>query len=367
MLPYNLRMFKRITHPFGILDLYIGRTMITTVLLIAVCLALFTSLITFIDKMRYIGRGAIDFLFVCRYVACYLPGIFVTYFPVAILIGGVIGLGSLARNSEIVVLQSLGLSRLQIALSSLKSLLPLMIAVLILGETAVPKLETYAETQYSIYASEGRMSVTRSGIWLREGNSLIGIRSMLLDGSLVDIVRYETDGNKLVAKSRAASGKYEGGSWLMQKVQTISYGDELKISNRQNERWQLNLNPERVDVINNIDNALTVQGLIDYIGYLEDNNQQSSAFRLQLYEKLMQPVIMIVMLFLALSTVFGPLRSMNMGSRILAGITLGFGYYVLNQIVAPMSLVYGIPPIIGASLASWVFGIFALFLLRRKV
>ena len=242
-----------------------------------------------------------------------------------------------------------------------------MIVVLFIGETTVPRLETYAETQYSIYSSEGRMSVTRSGIWLREGQSLIGIRSMLLDGSLLDIVRYETDGPRLVSKSRAESGKYENGSWLMQNVHTVLYGDELKISFNKTEKWQLNLNPERVDVINNIDKSLTLQGLIDYIGYLEENNQQSSAFRLQLYEKLMQPVIMIVMLFLALSTVFGPLRSMNMGARILAGITLGFGYYVLNQIVAPLSLVYGMPPLLGASLASIVFGMLAVYLLRRKV
>lgn len=153
----------------------------------------------------------------------------------------------------------------------------------------------------------------------------------------------------------------------MQNVHTVAYGDELKISFNKIEKWQLNLNPERVDVINNIDKSLTLQGLIDYIGYLEENNQQSSAFRLQLYEKLMQPVIMIVMLFLALSTVFGPLRSMNMGARILAGITLGFGYYVLNQIVAPLSLVYGMPPLLGASLASIVFGMLAVYLLRRKV
>ena len=153
----------------------------------------------------------------------------------------------------------------------------------------------------------------------------------------------------------------------MQNVHTVAYGDELKISFNKTEKWQLNLNPERVDVINNIDKSLTLQGLIDYIGYLEENNQQSSAFRLQLYEKLMQPVIMIVMLFLALSTVFGPLRSMNMGARILAGITLGFGYYVLNQIVAPLSLVYGMPPLLGASLASIVFGMLAVYLLRRKV
>ena len=366
IIPCMMARFS-IKRVFGILDLYIGRNMLTSVLLVAACLTLFTGLITFIDKMRYIGRGSIDFLFVCKYVSYLLPGIFVTFFPVAILIGGVISLGSLARGSEIVVLQSLGLSRLQIAFSSLKSLIPLMALVLCLGEFVVPQLETYAETQYSVYASGGKMSVSRSGIWLREGNSFIGIRAMLSDGSLADIVRYDTDGDKLIAKSRAVSGRYENGSWSMQKVYKVAEGkDRLKITFVPKERWQLNLNPERVDVIKNIDKTLTIKGLVDYIGYLEDNNQLSSYFRLQLYEKLMQPVIMVVMLFLALSTVFGPLRSMNMGTRILAGIALGFGYYVLNQIVAPLSLVYGIPPLIGASMASVVFGGLAVVLLRRK-
>ena len=75
---------------------------------------------------------------------------------------------------------------------------------------------------------------------------------------------------------------------------------------------------------------------------------------------------MIVMLLLALSTVFGPLRSINMGTRILAGIALGFGYYVLNQIVAPFSLVYGIYPIFGASFATVIFSFLAVYLLRRN-
>lgn len=75
---------------------------------------------------------------------------------------------------------------------------------------------------------------------------------------------------------------------------------------------------------------------------------------------------MLVMLLLALSTIFGPLRSMNMGTRILSGIALGFGYYVLNQIVAPFSIVYGVPPILGATFATAVFLALAIYLLKRK-
>ena len=80
----------------------------------------------------------------------------------------------------------------------------------------------------------------------------------------------------------------------------------------------------------------------------------------------MAPFNMIVMLLLAASTVFGPLRSMTMGARVLAGITLGFSFYLTNQIGAPFSLVYGIPPLIGASFPTLVFLLIAIILLRKK-
>ena len=236
-----------------------------------------------------------------------------------------------------------------------------------IGEFVVPPLQQYAETQYSIYASSGKMSVTKSGIWLKEGKSFIGIRDMLADGTLLDIHRFNTDGVRLLSESTAQRGVYRNGEWIMSNVLTRSFGDDIAIKAVPQEKWKLSLNPERIDVIGNTGNQLTIKGLIDYISYIEHNGQDSSSYRLELYEKFMQPVIMIVMLMLALSTVFGQLRSISMGTRILSGIALGFGYYVVNQVVAPFSLVYGAPPLLGASLASLIFGGLAVYLLRRKI
>ncbi len=352
---------------YAILDRYTGKNVVVMVIMVAVCLTVFTGIITFIDKMRYIGRGSIDFWFVCRYVLCLCPGFLVTFFPVAVLIGGVIGLGNMARGSEIVILQSIGLSRLNIAGSCVKALIPLIALVMAIGEFVVPPLQQYAETQYSIYSSAGKMSVTKSGIWLKEGSSFIGIRDMLADGTLLDIHRFNTDGVRLLSESTAQRGVYRNGEWIMSNVVTRSYGENVAIKGAPTEKWKLSLNPERIDVIGNTGNQLTIKGLIDYISYIEHNGQDSSSYRLELYDKFMQPVIMIVMLMLALSTVFGQLRSISMGTRILSGIALGFGYYVVNQVVAPFSLVYGAPPLLGASLASLIFGALAVYLLRRKI
>ena len=130
---------------FGILDRYVGKNIIFSVLLVSICLTLFTFLINLIDSLRYIGRGSVDFLFVIEYCLYKVPSSFVTFFPVSILIGGVIGLGNLAKNSEIIVLQSIGLSKLNIGVSCIKSLLPLIIIVMCISEFATARCEKYAE------------------------------------------------------------------------------------------------------------------------------------------------------------------------------------------------------------------------------
>lgn len=268
---------------YAILDRYTGKNVVVMVIMVAVCLTAFTGIITFIDKMRYIGRGSIDFWFVCRYVLFLTPGFLVTFFPVAVLIGGVIGLGNMARGSEIVILQSIGLSRLHIAGSCIKALIPLIALVMAIGEFVVPPLQQYAETQYSIYASSGKMSVTKSGIWLKEGKSFIGIRDMLADGTLLDIHRFNTDGVRLLSESTAQRGVYRNGEWIMSNVLTRSFGDDIAIKAVPQEKWKLSLNPERIDVIGNTGNQLTIKGLIDYISYIEHNGQDSSSYRLELY------------------------------------------------------------------------------------
>ena len=67
---------------YGILDRYVGKTVVFSVILISICLTLFAALINLIDVIRYIGRGTIDFFFILQYVCYKVPGIFVTFFPV---------------------------------------------------------------------------------------------------------------------------------------------------------------------------------------------------------------------------------------------------------------------------------------------
>ena len=73
------------------------------------------------------------------------------------------------------------------------------------------------------------------------------------------------------------------------------------------------------------------------------------------------------MLLLALSFIFGPLRSVTMAARVLMGILTGFAFYMSNEVFGPVALVYQLPPLAGAALPSMLFVGLSLYFMRNKV
>ena len=68
---------------------------------------------------------------------------------------------------------------------------------------------------------------------------------------------------------------------------------------------------------------------------------------------------------MALSFIFGPLRSVTMGARVIMGVLTGFGFFILNEVFGPLSLVYQLPPYLGAILPSMLFAAIAALMLRK--
>lgn len=72
------------------------------------------------------------------YVLLSMPKEAVLFFPLAALLGGLIGLGQLATSSELVVMQAAGRSKISIVMAALKTAIPLMIPVGLMGSTWRP-------------------------------------------------------------------------------------------------------------------------------------------------------------------------------------------------------------------------------------
>ncbi len=123
---------------FKILDLYIGRTIIATTALTLSTLVGLSAIIKYVEQLRKVGEGTYDLWKALGYVLLSAPRDIEMFFPMAVLLGALIGLGALASSSELVVMQAAGFSKLDIGLSVLKTAVPLMLIVTLLGQWGAP-------------------------------------------------------------------------------------------------------------------------------------------------------------------------------------------------------------------------------------
>ena len=78
-----------------------------------------------------------------------------------------------------------------------------------------------------------------------------------------------------------------------------------------------------------------------------------------------RPLVTIAMVLIAISFIFGPLRSSTAGLRIIIGIVVGIGFQQAQQLAGYASVVYSIEPFIAVSAPIAFATMTALFLIRR--
>jgi len=355
---------------FKILDLYIGRTIISTTALVLVTFVGLSGIIKYVEQLRKVGRGTYDLLQALYFVLLSIPRDIEMFFPMAALLGALIGLGMLAASSELVVMQAAGFSKLDIGLSVLKTAVPLMIIVTLLGQWGAPQAQKMARDLRAISISGGSIVSTRSGVWARDANDFIFI-AKVDDERLYGMNMWRFDQNKeLQSTIFAEQVDYDGNNiWTMSDVQITSFEDDVQITKESlpSYSWQTSLAPDKLAIVTVKPEELSLSGLYDYVSYLQASEQDASRYELAFWRKVTQPLSIAVMMLMALSFIFGPLRSVTMGARILSGVIAGFTFYISSEFFGPVSLVYQIPPVFGAVAPSIVFFGIALMLLRRKL
>ncbi|MBR9726562.1 LPS export ABC transporter permease LptG [Shewanella intestini] len=350
-----------------IIDFYIARIIMSTSALTLLILTGLSGIIKWVDQLRLVGRGAYTMLDAGVYVLFLIPRDIEMFFPMAVLLGALIGMGMLASNSELVVMQASGMSRLQITQSAMKTAIPLMIMVMVLGEWGAPVSERVAKEMQATKISGGNLIASHRGVWARDGDMFVNIGEVQDTSKLNNITFYQFDDDlALIRMSHAASAQYTGDGWKLSQVQSTKVGkDKITPSFKDSDMWHSTLTPDKLSVVSVKPEGLSIQGLLGYLDYLKINNQDASRYELALWRKIMQPVTVAVMMLVALSFVFGPLRTVTMGARILLGVVAGFSFYISSQIFGPMSIVYQLPAFVGAVAPSILFTAIAIYFIRK--
>lgn len=352
---------------FKIIDWYLARTLLGTTFLSLSVLVGLSTLISFIEQLKKVGTGNYDLTVAGIYVLLSMPREIEQFFPMATLIGGLTGMGMLASSSELTVMQAAGLSRWNIIMSAMKSALVMVLFVMALGEWVAPNAEAKAKEIRAQAISGGSLFATDRLTWAKDGDKFVSIGEVVDKDTLRDITIYVfNEQRKLTEITVAKEAHFTQQAWRLERVRRTKINGRVTTSSFYEVQWESTLTPDKLGVVTVKPEALSISGLRDYIQYLDNNGQDASRYDLAFWRKVLQPVSVGVMLLMALSFVFGPLRSVTMGARIIMGVLTGFGFFISNEVFGPLSIVYQVPPFLGALLPSVVFAFVAMQLLKRQ-
>ncbi len=351
----------------GILDRYIARTVLGSTLIALLVIVALDTFFSFIGEVGDIGRGNYDALVALQYTALTVPRRVYELFPMAALLGSLMGLGTLASNSELVAMRAAGFSVRRVIRSVLQVGILMLVVTTVIGEFVAPDAEHQGQALRELALHNRITFQSRNGYWVRDGNRFINIQQMHGPGELQGVSSYKIAADhQLESVTSVERAEHRGTHWDMTHVRETRFtADEVQAASQPQVQWENLMAPEILDVVVQEPEGMSARDLIHYVDYLDTNGLESGRYRLALWIKYTAPLAGLVMLFLAVPFVFGSLRNVGSGQRLLVGVMVGIGFQLLSQTLSHSGLVYGIPPVVSAFAPILLFLAVGVWALRR--
>jgi len=349
------------------LDRHIGSAVIWAILVVIGLITGLASLFSFIDQLKDIKAGftMLDALY---YVWLTIPRRAYDVLPMSALIGCLVGLGTLASNSELTVMRAAGVSLMRILWAVMKPLLLLMLIGVALAEYVVPWTESMAQEHRSLTRSAGKAQGSKYGLWHRHGDEFIHINTVRANGELLGVTRYQFAPDLQLQQSSFAQRAWHEPQlgWQLENVVYTSIGEHsTEVRQVALETWPVTLEPKLLKTIVMDTDALPISGLWQYSNYLEEQGLNAASYRLAFWEKSLQPLVTAVLVLMAISFIFGPLRSVTLGQRVFTGVVIGFTLKILQDLLGPASQVFGFSPLLAVLFPAGLCALVGWQLLRR--
>ena len=349
------------------LDRYIGTQVFFAILAVLGIILGLALLFAFIDELSDLNKGDYGLVQALWYVLLTAPRRAYEMLPMAALIGCLIGLGTLASNSELTIMRAAGVSIGRIVWAVMKPMLVLMLAGILIGEYVAPLTKNQAQADRALAQGGGAAQSSKRGMWHRQGQEYVHVNAVQPGGVLLGVTRYRFDDERrLLSASFARRAEYRDDHWMLSNVQTtLLHDDRSEVVNQREERWDIELNPELLGTVVMEPEALSVTGLWQYIHYLAEQGLNNARYWLAFWTKLLQPLVTAALVLMAISFIFGPLRSVTLGQRVFTGVLVGFIFRIAQDLLGPSSLVFGFSPLLAVLVPAGICALAGVWLLRR--
>ena len=343
------------------LSLYLAKLFLTRTLAVLFMLVLVLMALDLLGESGKIlavkGNGQAD---LWHYVTLRVPLLIQRFLPFSALLGTLIVFTSLNQHSEVIAMKAAGLSAHQILAPLIVASLGMAIAAFAFNEgVAVNSARTVNAWSGNDYKPIRASNGVQSDVWLLVGDDYVHSRvvtgrgtSLQLDG----ITIYDRAGGALQQVINADRAKQAGGGWQLENVST--YNTRMSVVRHEKTLNVLRgVTPDRFTLAKVNPDERGFLSLKQDIDDLEAAGRPSEEARAGLWHKFSGPLSVVLMPLLAAIAAFGLARSGQVLLRAVAGMALGFTYFVIDNLSLALGNVGAYP----AWLAAWAP--FVLFLL----
>lgn len=363
--------------PFSTINIYLFKTISLGIVVAIMILLTLDVLISLIQQLNAVGKGDFTVGSAIYFTFLTIPRKIFDNFPVSSVVGVMIGLGSLAAKSELVVIQSAGISKLRMALITFMVLLVWLIPMSLMGEYVVPKAHIVSESYRNTKLTKGVGLGINSGVWVRDGQVIFNAMPLnsIKDSktnaiTLKDVTVYELDEKlKVIKVSKAKKAQHVGDAWLLEELEVTEFvANGVETTTLSSQSWPSRIKPEILNISYTRPKYLSVRDILKYKEFQKNRVDIPVKYNIALWAKLSYPLIVIATAFSGLPFIFGLVRSGGFGQRLLIGVMLGLVLYLANRTLQNMGEVFQMHPIMITVVPSLIIisGVSLILSLRNK-
>ena len=346
----------------------------------AVVLLALIGLFTFFALIEELDNVGSEFtllnLFYMEVLA--LPTRLYDLLPIGLLIGAILALASLAQRNELVILRVSGVSGIRLLITLWIVTIPLVVMAFLISEVLTPAAEIKSSEASLVLLGKSDGSRLNSGYWFKE-------TSLLSGGGVEGVTLYELDADQeLLAFSQAKEGRFDNGELILRDVTRLGIDEHAvqaladtavpaaaltHLDTLETRALDTSLTAERLMARVLTPERMSVITLLDYIGYLKNNNLQTDRQVVALWRKVAYPFTLLVMITIAAPISFMQTRRGGVGGKVFIGILLGVGFFMLNQLALNVGMLSKWAPWVTAivpNLAAWAIALGALLLMENQ-
>lgn len=333
--------------PMNIIDLYLFKAIFRATLIVGFVFASLSLFVDFVSQSDDIGVGSYGVYEAMQYSLMKLPSSLMRFIPIIVLIGSLVALGNLGKNSELIVVMSSGFSFFRLSLSLFFSGALMALIFSGSGEYISSPLERYADQ----FRTKNKFNIETlgdsGGFWVIDESKIININFVNENNSFGEVTIFVIDEDFSIQKiSRASSaGIDDYNQWILSNLSETLFLDNETTSNfsrYQIERTELDRDLVSLSVTDS--DELNVIELSRFIDYLENNNLDTKTYLTVFHNRLASFLIIPILVLLAFQMSVGSQRKRGSGFRILIGMIIGLAYFISQNTILESSQIFEVRP-----------------------